>query len=204
MCATTISLFAERSAYRMRSLQTLREERTCAITRAGERMRRRREEETGAEREQRLRTNKERMRTTRAKLRCEADAEGTAVRETQLLPKRRGEETEVERAVRRRVDREHGRSVRQNVASMSSAESMQENYLGLMNKKCGFCHALMRSFSRARWEETCVESMFAATMGQCSLLTDLAITLISFSSFLLATPNVQRTSAVIFGDLMLL
>ncbi|KFD48947.1 hypothetical protein M514_10188 [Trichuris suis] len=65
-----------------------------------------------------------------------------ALREAQRLRKRRGEEMEAERAVRRRVDKEHSRSVRQNVASMSRRESVQENCLGLMNKECGFCHAL--------------------------------------------------------------
>ncbi|KFD58237.1 hypothetical protein M513_01000 [Trichuris suis] len=106
------------------SLQTLQEEGTCASTRAGERMRRGREDETGAEREQRLRANRERMRTTRARLRGEPEAEDVAVREAQRLRKRRGEKTEAERSMRRRVDREHGRSVRQNVASMSRRESI--------------------------------------------------------------------------------
>uniref|UniRef100_A0A5S6QHG9 Helitron helicase-like domain-containing protein n=1 Tax=Trichuris muris TaxID=70415 RepID=A0A5S6QHG9_TRIMR len=126
----------------MGSLQNPQEERAGVSTRAAERKRRRREDETSPERERRQIGSRERMRTFRARIRGEPEAAEMAVREAGRLRRRRAEERDAERTGRRRVQWEHGRSIGQNVASMSRPETVQENYLGLMNKECEFCHAL--------------------------------------------------------------
>uniref|UniRef100_A0A5S6Q1L0 Uncharacterized protein n=1 Tax=Trichuris muris TaxID=70415 RepID=A0A5S6Q1L0_TRIMR len=183
----------------MGSLQNPQEERAGVSTRAAERKRRRREDETSPERERRQIGSRERMRTFRARIRGEPEAAEMAVREAGRLRRRRAEERDAERTGRRRVQWEHGRSIGQNVASMSRPETVQENYLGLMNKECEFCHALFFESEVGRDPH---RINVCCNYGTVQLSDTFGDTPKSFSSCLPPTPNVQRTSVITYGGLI--